>query len=153
VSTRKEEEEGQAPEQDDESPEAGHETLYEHVKKVDQRYDAVAKDVATEEQAKEQLTVKDEHQEAAASDDEKEEPTDDVVMKDDPPMDEPDVERVEAEPTSGHKQQKKHSKGDPNIIDQDESKMEGTSFHYQTNTSLVMKNIKMIMDLMNVLWY
>ena len=118
-------EENEGPEPDDDATEAGQDALYEHIKKVDERYDALAKDAATEEQAKEQLTVQDKEQDPVRKE---EEECDDVTMQEDnQEPDQCDVDQVQPERMSGRNQKKGQQRGDPNTEEvKPDAKMEGT---------------------------
>lgn len=119
--SRNEEDDG--PEHDDNA--LDEENLFEHIKKADQVHNALTRDAATDEQAKEQLGVLQQEE-----DKEKEQPVDDdVVMKEDEPEDPPqDAEELKAEvmPKSTRKSRKR---GDPQGMEKgtEETPMEGKS--------------------------
>ena len=102
--------------------------MFEHIKKVDQRYDALARDAATEEQAKEQLTVQDKEQDPVRKEEEDQE-CDDVTMQEDKQEpDQSDVDQVEPERMTGRNQKKGRQRGDPNTEEvEPDAKMEGMS--------------------------
>lgn len=90
---------------DDEGPEqdenaVNEDNLFEHVKKADQLHDALAKDAATEEQAKEQLSVLQQKDENDELKDKQDEEDDDVAMKeedideDQSPIDQQEAEKI-----------------------------------------------------------
>jgi hypothetical protein len=109
---------------DDEGPEqdetaANEENLFEHVKKVDQLHDALAKDAATEEQAKEQLSVLQEKDESDELKDKQDEEDDDVAMKDDDIIeDQSPIDQQEAEKISDSKK-KGRRRGEPQGMEED----------------------------------
>lgn len=90
------------------------------MKKVDQLYDALAKDAATEEQAKEQLSILQEKEEDKELNNEKEEEEeDDVVMKEDDVVDdETAMDQLEAEKLSESKK-KGRKRGEAGAMDED----------------------------------
>ena len=94
------------------------------MKKVDKFHDALAKDAATEEQAKEQLSVLDKEEREEEKEAEKNE---DVAMKEDEEIDDNQhVDQLEAE-KMGQSKKKGNRRGDPTAMEEDEveSKMEG----------------------------
>ena len=110
---------GPADEADDEAPEeaAGRDSLYEHIKKVDQRYDALTKDAATEDQAKEQkATLLDEDDKP--DDEQQQEEDGDVVMKEETQDEQQqDVEEMEPE-RIGQNKKKGQKRGDQNVMEE-----------------------------------
>ncbi len=89
------------------------------MKKVDQLHDALAKDAATEEQAKEQLSVLQEKDENDELKDKQDEEDDDVAMKEDGIIeDQSPVEQQEAEKISDSKK-KGRRRGEPQGMEED----------------------------------
>lgn len=114
---------------DENAPDVSEDNLFEHVKKVDKFHDALTKDAATEEQAKEQLTA---DKDAADANDDAQENDEDVVMKDEEEvMDDLDINQVDAEKNQVAQSKKKSQRrGDPKPTeeeDEEETKMEGTT--------------------------
>lgn len=100
--------------------------LFEHIKKVDQLHDALARDAATEEQAREQLSMlrEDDDKEEKKEDDNDDE---DVTMKEDEahePTEAADQLEAETLPQSKRKGQKR---GEPHGMEEgsEENLMEG----------------------------
>lgn len=96
--------ESKSPREEDDGAEpdenaANEDNLFEHVKKVDQIYDALVKDAATEEQVNQQRTLlQPEDDKEDEMKDEKDKDDDDVVMKeDDQEEDSAAVDQLEAE--------------------------------------------------------
>ena len=114
----------EGPEHDENAPDVNEDDLFQHVKKVDKFHDALAKDAATEEQAKEQLSVLDKEEREEEKEAEKNE---DVAMKEDEEIDDNQhVDQLEAE-KMGQSKKKGNRRGDPTAMEEDEveSKMEG----------------------------
>jgi len=112
--------------------------LFEHVKKVDKFHDALTKDAATEEQAKEQLTVAD--KDALDANDDAQEDDQDVVMKDDEEViDDQDTNEMDPEKVAQSKKKGKR-RGDPKPIEEDdeETKMEGTTSLYRFKLDVIL---------------
>lgn len=123
--SQKEEDEG--PDHDDSA--ADESNLFEHVRKADQLHDALAKDAATEEQAKEQLSIIQQEEDKEKEKEEKME--EDVVMKDeDEPETQPDVDHLDAEKLSQSKR-KGQKRGEPQDMEEgtEENPIDGTSMY------------------------
>ena len=119
-------EEDEGPDHDDKAPDVSEDSLFEHVKKVDKFHDALTKDAATEEQAKEQLMASEKEDEKDPDKEDEEE--EDVITKDEQQEEEIDhqIDQVDAEKLAQSKKKGKRQ-GDPKAMDQDEEehKMEG----------------------------
>lgn len=93
---------------------ASEDNLFEHVKKVDQMHDALAKDAATEEQAKEQLSILQQKEEEELKD-QKDESDEDVAMKEDhvdddqSPVDQLDAEKLAESTKKGRRRGEAHA--------------------------------------------
>lgn len=123
--SQKEEDEG--PDHDDSA--ADESNLFEHVRKADQLHDALAKDAATEEQAKEQLSIIQQEEDKEKEKEEKME--EDVVMKDeDEPETQPDVDHLDAEKLSQSKR-KGQKRGEPQDMEEgtEENPIDGTCMY------------------------